>query len=140
VPLVTDDGKAIIEVKTESGKWFESGNLVSIADEANPNDTNIRNLYSYIINNDGTTTRLRDVGYLNLNNGRLELFANTLFSDDSELKLTFIVIPKSNDIIGARNVLLDIDVESCNITGEQDQIAAGGTSRSVDYTTFNRDR
>ena len=139
VPLEIDDDIALIEVTTGNTRWTEGGKLISIADEKT-SDPNLRNLYSYIIEENGSKTRLREVGYLNLEQGALELFGNTLISDESEITISFIAIPKSNDIVGARNLLLNIDVESCNITPEADAIAAGGSSRSVDYKPFSRDR
>jgi len=139
VPLEIDDDIALIEVTTGNTRWTEGGKLISIADEKT-SDPNLRNLYSYIIEENGSKTRLREVGYLNLEQGVLELFGNTLISDESEITISFIAIPKSNDIVGARNLLLNIDVESCNITPEADAIAAGGSSRSVDYKPFSRDR
>jgi len=139
VPLVVDDGRAIMDVKTNY-IWTEKGVQIYLADEPDPSGIpNLRNLYTYSINARGTDRiRIRNVGTIDLNLGRIT-FNNSMFTDE-QLELKIVVIPKSNDIVGKRNLLLNINEEFTRITGSIDEISSGGPSASNRYATFNRDR
>ena len=49
--------------------------------------------------------------------------------------IEFTVTPSSNDVISARNQLLDITANEISVTGVADTVASGETSAGVGYTT-----
>jgi len=137
VPLDVDDDRAIIDVKS-SIRWTENEESVYLADEADTtNGNNVRNLYTYTLTG-STRNKLRDVGKLYLSTGVIE-FNTSIYADD-DVTLTILALPESNDIVGKRNILLRIDADECTVKGYPDEIAVGGSSRTVDYETFPRER
>lgn len=135
-PLVVDDGAAIVETKTNA-IWKENGIPIFLADE--PGDGPFsRNLYIFKINDRDEKIKIRNVGTLDLAKGIIT-FDNSIYSDEY-LELQIVCIPKSNDIVGARNLLVSIDEELTSISGSIDEVAAGGNSQTSRYTTFDRDR
>ena len=137
-PLTVDDNKAIVEVQTNID-WTEGGVRVYLADEPGT-VPNLRNLYTYHLNKDNTRKRLRDVGTLDLNAGKITFNSSVITDPGEDLELKIICIPKSNDIVGKRNLLINIDEQRSDIISSIDEIAASGSSRSARYATFNRDR
>ena len=49
--------------------------------------------------------------------------------------ITITVIPNSNDIVPVRNQLLEIDLTTLRVTGENDTIESGGSSAGTGYST-----
>ena len=132
--LVPDDGKTLININTNPVHKL-GGEAIYIKDEAT-SDRVIRNVFTCTINN-GTVTRVADIGQIDLSTGIMDL-AN-VFADETT-EITFIANPKSNDIVGKRNLLLNIDLNNSTFTAFPDEIARGGSSRSVDYSAFSKDR
>lgn len=138
VPLVADDGKALVEVKT-SETWKQNGEEIFLDDEENASDSNIRDVFSYAVRTGGQIIRKNNIAQINLSRGTLTFNVNSI-SADSNITVDIILLPRSNDIVGKRNLLLNIDTDRCVVRGTVDEITAGGSSRSVDYITFDRDR
>lgn len=134
-PCALDDGIAIISSINSNGSWTINDERVYIADEAST-IANVRNIFQYNIEN-GTQKKIRDIGSFDLSSGIMTL--NRLFSDN-EFDLTIVVNSISNDIVGKRNQLLNIDMVNTNINVFVDEVASGGTSRSVTYSTFPKER
>lgn len=132
-PLHPDDGKVIISVYSQT-PLIENGEIVYIADEQN--GLTKRNVYLYNIK-DGQQQRLRDVGVIDCETGKMTI--SGLYPDEN-VSLTFIVNPSSNDVVGKRNLLLNIDIANSTVNIYPDEIARGGRSRTVDYVTFPKDR
>ena len=141
-PLTVVDGKTI----AYSDGWLLRGNKVYLGDEAS-NVENIRNVFRYTLEA-GQISKFKDtngidvapIGTINLEKGILSI--DGLKADDGQELLTFNidVIPLSNDIAPKRNQLLSINVDRLSITGEIDTIATGGSSRTIDYKPFSRER
>lgn len=134
-PLQPDDGKTLITISTSPIHTI-AGEQIYIKDEEG-RDRFIRNVYTCTIDRKNTVKRISNIGEINLATGVMQL--NDLFADTTT-EITFIANPTSNDIVGKRNLLLNIDINNSNFTAFPDEIARGGGSRSVDYTTFSRDR
>lgn len=129
-----DDSRALITISSDI-PWLVNGESYYFADE--PTTTaNVYRIYTYVIRS-GEAVRVRDVGTFNLETGVLDLF--NLFSDNN-VTFTFTVNSYSNDIVSKRNTLLRIDVENTRINAFADEIARGGNSRTVEYTTFAKER
>lgn len=133
-PLTPDDGKTLITISTSPIHTI-AGKQIFIKDEEG-SDQFVRNVYTCTIE-EGVTKRISNIGEINLETGVMQL--SDLFADTTT-EITFIANTRSNDIVGKRNLLLNIDIDNCNFTAFPDEIARGGGSRSVEYTTFNRDR
>lgn len=136
VPLEMDDGRAIAEITT-SGAWTDGGVPVSIGEEAGTNEDE-RNLFTYTLSVDNLPIRLNNIGTLYLTSGRLDL--NTSLFTDTDVEIGLTVYPKSNDIVAKRNLLLKIDETASTVSSSIDEIAAGGSSETVRYNPFNKDR
>jgi hypothetical protein len=134
-PCALDDNKAIISTINSNGNWTINDQRVYIADEAST-FVDVRNIYQYSLEN-GIENRIRNVGSFNLKTGVMTL--DRLFSD-ATFDLTIIVNSVSNDIVGKRNLLLNIDMVNTNINVFVDEVASGGTSRSIEYSTFSKER
>ena len=140
--LTVVDGKTIVY----SDGWLLRGYKIYLGDEAS-NDTNIRNVFRYTLES-GQISKFKDIngidvppiGNINLEKGILTI--DGLQGDAGQELLTFNidVVPSSNDIAPKRNQLLSIDVNRLSITGEIDTIATGGSSRTIDYKPFSRER
>jgi hypothetical protein len=132
--LTIDDGLAIVK----STGWVSGGVLYYIGDAPHAKDTNLRRLYSYYIDSNNTAiVEESNIGTLTLSTGTLSLNA---FGVDADTAITIDLLPKSNDIVSRRNQLIRIDTPRINVYGEVDTIAIGGSSKSIDYNTFSRDR
>ena len=141
-PLTVIDDKTI----AYSDPWLLRGNRIYLGDEAS-NVQGIRNVFRYTIEA-GQISKFKDnngievppIGTIDLEKGILSI--DGLKGDDGQELLSFNidVIPLSNDIAPKRNQLLSIDVDRLSITGEVDTIATGGSSRSIDYQPFSRER
>jgi len=137
VPLDLDDDVSIVETTTSS-VWTENGQPVFLADEIDlSNGADVRNLYTYTLNGNARV-RLRNVGKMYLSTGTIVF--NTSVYTDNDITLTILALPKSYDVVGKRNVLLRIDTDQSTVRAYPDEIAAGGSSRTVDYETFPRER
>lgn len=130
----TDDGKAIVSVYS-SNPWTANGKSIFIGEEQT-SDKNVINLYSYFIEN-GVQIRLDSVGSFNIKTGIMNL-SNLV--TDSDVTLKIIVNSYSNDIVSTRNSLLHIDSAMSTVNVFADEIARGGNNRSIEYTTFPKDR
>ena len=132
--LTIDDGLAIVK----STGWVSGGVLYYMGDAPHSKDSNLRRLYSYYIDSNNTAVvGESNIGTLTLSTGTLSLNA---FGVDTDTAITIDLLPKSNDIVSRRNQLIRIDTPSINVYGEVDTIAIGGSSKSIDYNTFSRDR
>lgn len=132
--LTVDDSTAI----AKSSSWRYDGVTYFIGEEATAGTSDIRSLYVYYFDTDNVPIiRDRNIGTITLSTGVLEL--KPLLTD-ANTTLTLDLIPVSNDLAPRRNQLIQINNDRINIFGEVDTIAIGGSNRSTDYTTFNRDR
>jgi hypothetical protein len=134
-PLQPDDGLTLIKVYGTPTLTL-AGERLYIKDEPG-NDQFTRTVYTCTKNSDGTEQRVSLIGNINLDTGVMQL--SNLFADNTT-ELCFVANTRSNDIVGKRNLLLDIDFDNSTFGAFPDEIARGGGSRSVDYTTFNKDR
>lgn len=135
VPLTTDEnGKAIIGCSLFKVK----NNNTFLGDSAVQGNSNLRSVYTYRLNLDGNIQIIdENAGLITLDSGKIEL--NEFYSDDvTEIILD--MLPNSNDIAPNRNQLLKIDTSRMVVKGEIDTIEIGGSSRSINYTTFKRER
>jgi hypothetical protein len=132
--LTPDDGKVLNTILTNPVHTI-AGKQIYIKDEPGA-DQFVRNVYTCIIEN-GVTKRISNIGEINLETGVMEL--SDLFADTTT-EITFIANTESNDIVGKRNLLLNIDTNNSNISAFPDEIARGGGSRSIEYNTFSKDR
>jgi hypothetical protein len=132
--LTIDDGLAIVK----STGWVSGGVIYYMGDAPHAKDSNLRRLYNYYIDsNNNAVVGESNIGTLTLSTGTLSLNA---FGVDTDTAITIDLLPKSNDIVSRRNQLIRIDTPSINVYGEVDTIAIGGSSKSIDYNTFSRDR
>ena len=134
-PLQPDDGQTLIKVYG-TPQLTLGGEALYIKDEPGI-DQFTRTVYTCTRNSDGTDQRFSLIGQINLSTGIMQL--SNLFADNTT-ELCFIANTQSNDIVGKRNLLLSIDFDNSTFGAFPDEIARGGGSRSVDYTTFNKDR
>jgi hypothetical protein len=138
-PLTVLDGKTIAFCEG----WAFRGNKVFLGDEAS-NLPNIRNVFRYTLEA-GKITKFKDdkgitvppIGTIDLEKGILTV--DGLKADDLTT-VNIDMIPLSNDIAPKRNQLLSIDVDRVSVTGEIDTIATGGSSLTIDYKPFSRER
>lgn len=123
-----------------SDQWTYNGQRVYLADKAHSTNSDIRILYTYVISSDGSTrqTLNPNVGTLTLSTGVLQLSQRDI--SDDPFRLTLDLIPNSNDIVSRRNQIITLDSSRCSIQGYVDEIEVGGSSLSVNYKTFKRDR
>mgnify|MGYP001184554663 CR=1 FL=1 len=134
VPLTSNEGKALVSVSTNV-PWTVNGEVVYIGNRPTLNP-NIYELYTYSIEDKVEQIR-REIGYITLTTGIIT-FTSNIFSDE-DIIIDFTATPKSNDIVGARNLVLLIDTQESRIRGYIDEIASGGLSRSIKYQPFNRE-
>jgi hypothetical protein len=134
VPLTVDNDVTIIN----STGWDYNGITYYIGDTKDDTSSDVRSLFIYYYDsNNIPIVKERNVGKITLSTGILEL--SPLFTDEN-VTLTLDLIPLSNDLAPKRNQLIQIDSSRLNVYGEVDAIAVGGSNRSVEYTTFSRDR
>lgn len=132
-PLVPDDGHVIVSCSP-----YKAGGVNAyIGDEEIVGDSINRRLYTYYFKNSERVKIDDAVGTLNLDTGLMLL--NEIYAD-ALIDVTLDLMPASNDIAPKRNQLLQIDMSRIFIKGEVDTVAIGGSSRSIDYNTFKRDR
>jgi hypothetical protein len=137
-PLTVDDGIAVASYAT-SLEWVYNGITVYLADKEDPLSTDRRILYTYSLFSNGTRYTVQEnVGSIVLSTGTLTLAP--LDISDETFDISIDLIPISDDIVSKRNQTIKIDVNRCNILGYVDEIAVGGSSRSISYQTFKRDR
>jgi len=130
--LVPEQGQVIIGCTP----WISKGVNIYLGDEEG-STTSTRNIYTYYIQ-DGQRVKLAySIGSLDMKTGIMVLEA--LYADYL-VNVTIDLIPDSNDIAPNKNQLLIIKDNNVNVSGEVDAIAVGGSSRSVEYVTFKRDR
>jgi hypothetical protein len=130
----SDDGRSLITISS-SIPWRVNGEVYYFADEPTQNP-NRYNIFAYSVRDD-VRVKVRDVGTFDLESGVVDLY--NLFAD-SPVDFTFIVNSFSNDIVGKRNTLLQIDKINSRINAFADEIARGGNSRTVEYNTFSKER
>ena len=133
-PLAPDDGKTLINIRTTPIHTL-GGEPIYIKDEPGT-DAFVRNVFTCTIT-EGVVKRIDNIGEINLETGVMDL--SNLFAD-VDTEICFIANPRSNDIVGKRNLLLNIDLDNSTFSAFPDEIARGGSSRSVEYNTFNKDR
>ena len=135
--LINDEyGHVIIS----STPFYIKGNQCYYSDEAITGDAEYHRVYTYYLGTDGTQVKINsDAGRINLLTGKVEL-AELYVDGGAALTITLNMLPASNDIAPKKNQLIKIDMNQVSVTGEVDSIAIGGSSRSVDYNTFKRDR
>lgn len=132
--LTVDDNVAIVN----STSWVYDGITYYIGEEAHSTLSDIRLLYVYYYDSDNNKViRNKNIGTITLSTGIMEI-APLLTTEDAVI--TIDVIPLSNDIAPKRNQLLRVNTSRLTVYGEVDIIAVGGSSRSVEYKTFSRDR
>lgn len=132
-PLIPDDGGVIVSCTP----FLANGVQTYFGDEEIPGDGANRRIYTYYYKNATKTKISVNAGSLNIETGLLKL--NEVYPDNhSEISID--MMPLSNDIAPKRNQLLQIDMNRLYIRGEVDTVAVGGSSRTVDYNTFKRDR
>ena len=138
-PLTVLDGKTIASFQG----YTYRGRTIYLGDEQS-NDGNIRNVFQYTLE-DGVVTKFKNVngvedppiGTIDLDKGILNIAS---LEADETVTVYIDMIPASNDIAPKRNQLLTINMRRLNLTGDIDSIASGGSSRSVDYQPFSRER
>jgi hypothetical protein len=137
--LTPDDGSTIAYIDG----WFYNGNKIYLGDEPS-NISNIRNVFKYTLNN-GVVSKFKDslgrdvppIGSIDLNTGIMTI-DDLIADDDTVVRIDMVTV--SNDIAPKRNQLLSIDLDNLNVTADVDTIAIGGSSRTIDYKPFSRDR
>lgn len=108
-----------------------------LADEYDPTDTSVRNIYAYKLSSSGDKIRvLQSVGNLNSTIGTINF---TTLKADVDITIDIYVNPAADDIPVIRNQLLLIDFSKTTIIGDIDEIISGGSNGGINYTTFNRD-
>lgn len=136
--LTTDDGGAIASYVTSS-PWTYKGINLFIGDKPDPKSDTRRILYTYEKTESGNVNIVHEnIGDIVLSSGYVNIFPLNI-SDDT-FTLTMDLIPISDDIVSRRNQIIKIDEDRCNVTAYVDEIAVGGSSRSISYQTFKRDR
>jgi hypothetical protein len=85
----------------------------------------------------GTTRTYLDtnIGTINYTNGLITLDSLNVTASSETAGITITVIPNSNDIVPVRNQLLEIDLTTLRVTGENDTIESGGSSAGTGYST-----
>jgi hypothetical protein len=131
--LIPDDGEVIIACTP----FKTAGVDTFFGDEAIPGDQYNRRVYTYYYENAVKTKLVSNAGTLNIDTGLLQL--NEIYPDET-VEVIIDMMPASNDIAPKRNQLLQIDMSRLFVRGEVDTVAIGGSSRSIDYSTFKRDR
>jgi hypothetical protein len=85
----------------------------------------------------GTTRTYLDtnIGTVDYTTGTVSLDSLNITSSSETAGITITIIPNSNDIVPVRNQLLEIDLETLRVTGQNDTIEAGGSSAGTGYST-----
>jgi len=85
----------------------------------------------------GTTRTYLDtnIGTVDYTTGTVSLDSLNITSSSETAGITITVISNSNDIVPVRNQLLEIDLETLRVTGQNDTIEAGGSSAGTGYST-----
>lgn len=137
-PLTVDDGASIASYITSS-TWLYNDQPVYLGDKEDPTSSDRRILYTYSVYENGSRyTVQEDVGNIVLSTGILTM--SPLGISDNSFEISIDLIPISDDIVSKRNQIAKIDIARCNVLGYVDEIAIGGSSRSINYQTFKRDR
>jgi hypothetical protein len=99
-------------------------------------DDGAGNLRAYSLVGGTTRTYLgTNVGTINYATGLLTLSSINITGSTNTAGITVTTIPSSNDIVSVRNQLIEIDLPSIKITGENDTIESGGSSAGTGYST-----
>jgi hypothetical protein len=137
--LTVLDGKTIASFQG----YTYRGRTIYLGDEPS-NVANIRNVFQYTLEN-GSVSKFKSLNSIDVPPiGTIDLDKGILTIDsleaDEDVTVYIDVIPSSNDIAPKRNQLLTVDMDRLNLTADIDIIASGGSSRSVDYQPFSRER
>ena len=94
------------------------------------------NLRAYSLVGGTTRTYLEtNIGTVDYTSGTLTLDSINITSSTNTGGIVVTIIPNSNDIVPVRNQLLEIDLTTLKVTGENDTIESGGSSAGTGYTT-----
>jgi hypothetical protein len=121
-----------------SSPFYIKSNQCFYSDEAIDGDTVYRRVYTYYLGDNNVQVKVNsDAGRINVVTGKVELAE--LYVDETTT-ITLNLLPASNDIAPKKNQLIRIDMNQVYVSGEIDSIDVGGSSRTIDYNTFKRDR
>lgn len=107
--------------------------LFYIEDEAK--DETTRNLYTYRLVNGEKRRVTSSIGTVYPETGAVSI--NPLLVDGTQI-IKIKTYPRSNDIVGKRNLILEVDTAESIFTGEVDTVAVSGNSGKIQYSPFNR--
>lgn len=94
------------------------------------------NLRAYSLVGGTTRTYLEtNIGTVDYTSGTLTLDSINITSSTNTGGIIVTILPSSNDIVPVRNQLLEIDLTTLKVTGENDTIESGGSSAGTGYTT-----
>jgi len=143
--LQIDDDKVVIN----SSGFYKDGILHYFGDRADVNDMNRRilTLFYYDTASNKNIIVNNNAGEVDLSNGIAKILPITVddMSTDANTNNTtqtvyLDMIPISNDIISQRNQLIRINTNRMFVYGEVDIVSVAGSNKSIDYSTFTRDR
>ena len=117
VPLMVEDGTCIKQTKTNL-TWYEDGYKTLIRDEES-SVAGRRDVYLYRYASQGNLIRTRRVGQIDMNAGIMTL--NALYTD-YDITMKIVVALRSNDVVGRRNLLLNIDTTDSIVSAYPDEI------------------
>ena len=99
-------------------------------------DDGAGNLRAYSLVGGTTRTYLgTNIGTIDYATGLLTLSSINITGSTETAGITVTTTPSSNDIVPVRNQLLEIDLTTLKITGNNDTIESGGSSAGTGYTT-----
>ena len=99
-------------------------------------DDGAGNLRAYTLVGGTTRTYLgTNIGTIDYATGLMTLSSINITGSTETAGVTVTTTPSSNDIVPVRNQLLEIDLASLKVTGENDTIESGGASAGTGYTT-----
>jgi hypothetical protein len=131
VPLGTKTTQ--VDPIVTAGPYTYQNTLIYIEDEAK--DATTRNLYTYQLV-DGEKRRITSsIGTVYPETGTVSI--NPLLVDGTQV-IKIKTYPRSNDIVGKRNLILEVDTAESTFVGEIDTVAVSGDSGKIQYSPFNR--
>ena len=99
-------------------------------------DDGAGNLRAYTLVGGTTRTYLgTNIGTIDYATGLLTLSSINITGSTETAGITITTTPSSNDIVPVRNQLIEIDLATLKVTGENDTIESGGASAGTGYTT-----
>ena len=110
-------------------------NNVNIYIEDEPETETTRNLYTYRIVGGEKRRLTSSIGTVYPETGLVTV--NALLVDGTQV-VKIKTYPRSNDIVGKRNLILELDTAESSFLGEVDTIAVSGETGRTQYTPFNR--